>query len=109
MVLWRVFLEDYSLILPLPTLRGRDHLEGRDSEMFVLSVLQGRDHSSDFKLSPGLPEDIILQLMHSIRHLLPLACGPNISIPNNAASLCYSAGYPRPKAPQATMDVPQRQ
>ena len=41
MVLRRVFLEDYSLILPLPTLRGRDHLEGRDSEMFVLSVLLG--------------------------------------------------------------------
>ena len=60
------------LILPLLTLRGRDHLERRDPEMLVLSVLLGRDHSGDFKLSPRLSEYIILRLMHSIRHLLPL-------------------------------------
>ena len=44
MVLRRVFLEDYGLILPLLTLRGRDHLEGQDPEMLVLLVLLGRDH-----------------------------------------------------------------
>ena len=54
----------------------QDHLEGKDPEMLVLSVLMGQDHSGDFRLSPRFPEDIILQLMHSIRHLLPLCLWP---------------------------------
>ena len=39
MVLRRVFLEDCDLIRSLLTLKGRDHLEGRDPEMLVLSIL----------------------------------------------------------------------
>ena len=72
MVLRRVFLKDYGLILPLLTLTGKDHLEGRDPEMLVPLVLL----SQDLRLSPKLPKDIIFQPMHSIRHLLPLDLWP---------------------------------
>ena len=76
MVLRRVFLEDYGMIFPFFTLRGRSHLEDRDMEMLALLVLLGRDHLSDSRLLHQFLEHLTLYLMHNTCHLLLLDLWP---------------------------------
>ena len=80
MVLRRVFLEDYCLILPFLTLRGRSHLEDKDMEMLGLLVLLGRDHSSNSILLHMILDHLTLHLMHSTSHQLCRAPEPDPTV-----------------------------
>ena len=99
MALMRVFLEDYDLSLPLLTLRGKNHLEGRDLK--TLSVLLSRDHSDDFRLLLRLPKCLFSRLCTIYVIYSPSTYGLDKSISDIAISLCYS-GYR-----EATSCIPQ--